>query len=235
MKISFERLHPKSIHQCPFNNTTSTLQQHRRRQRTTSLCPVVLISDHCTMTLISLAIVGKRNEPLFLKEFRDDVTSMDIPEAELFGLAVQSGMGTDGFSARAKECSLKQQFILHAALDRFDELLGVGGDHSWRDPNATGADAMWVGLLCPVEDMRVYGYVTTTKIKLMAVVEDIITSRPIQTKVMEEELKQLLISIHKLLVEYIMNPFNKIDDNKINSPRFNKGVLDSVSQFNRTV
>jgi hypothetical protein len=186
------------------------------------------------MTLISLAIVGKRNKPLFLREFRDNVTSMDIPEAELFGLAVQSGMGTDGFSARAKECSLKQQFILHAALDRFEELL-VGDDVSWRDPNATGSNAMWVGLLCPVEDMRVYGYVTTTKFKLMAVVEDIVTAKPIQTKVMEEELKQLLITVHKLLVEYFLNPFNKIDGNKISSPRFNKGVLDTVSQFNRTV
>jgi trafficking protein particle complex subunit 2 len=185
------------------------------------------------MTLISLAIVGKHNEPLFLKEFRDDVTSTDIPEAELFGLTVQSGMGTDGFSSRAKECSLRQQFILHAALDRFDEL--VGRDLSWRDPGANGADAMWVGLLCPVEDMRVYGYMTTTKLKLMAVVEDIVTSRPIQAKVMEEELKQLLIAIHELLVEYFLNPFNKIDDNKISSPRFNKGVLDSVSQYNRTV
>jgi hypothetical protein len=31
---------------------------------------------------------------------------------------------------------------------------------------------MWVGLLCPVEDLRVYGYLTNTNIKLMCVVED---------------------------------------------------------------
>lgn len=31
---------------------------------------------------------------------------------------------------------------------------------------------MWVGLLCPVEDLRVYGYLTNTNIKFMSVIED---------------------------------------------------------------
>ena len=32
---------------------------------------------------------------------------------------------------------------------------------------------MFLGLLCPIEDFQVYGYVTNTKIKLIAVLEDI--------------------------------------------------------------
>jgi hypothetical protein len=146
------------------------------------------------MTLISLAIVGKNNEPLFLKEFRDETDADDIPEAELFGLTISTG-ATDGFSARAKECSLRQQFILHAALDRFEELAGPPPGYGWREPGSSGNDAMWVGLLCPVEEMRVYGYMTTTRIKIMAVVEDTMPSQPSQSQVMEKDIKQLMVRL----------------------------------------
>jgi hypothetical protein len=188
-----------------------------------------------TMTLISLAIVGKNNEPLFLKEFRDESSTQDIAEAELFGLTLSSGMGTDGFSSKAKECSLRQQFILHAALDRFDELAGPPPGYGWRESGASGTDAMWVGLLCPVEEMRVYGYTTTTRLKLLAVVDDTTSTRRVESQIMEDEVKQLLIKIHELLVEYTLNPFNNIGDHKISSTRFDKGVSDCVGLFNRTV
>lgn len=150
------------------------------------------------MAMLSLAIVGKNNEPLFLREFREESAGgflNDVPEAELFGLTVSSSGGlTDGFSSKAKECSLRQQFILHAALDRFDELSGPPPGFAWRAPGSTGTDAMWVGLLCPVEEMRVYGYMTTTKLKLMAVVEDSLDTKLNQNRVMEDEVKQVLVS-----------------------------------------
>ncbi|KAI2498922.1 hypothetical protein MHU86_15550 [Fragilaria crotonensis] len=201
------------------------------------------------MNVISVAIVSTNNTPLFLKDFRDEESSSsllpcgDIPEAELFGLktittSTKSGgsTGTDGFSSRAKECSLRQQFILHAALDRFEELAGPPPGVAWRQPGAYGADAMWVGLLCPVEEMRVYGYMTTSKLKLMAVVEDTLDSfQGLQGKLLEDEVKQLFIRIHELLVEYTLNPFNPIDGRKFSSPSFDKRVSDTVRQFNRTV
>lgn len=150
------------------------------------------------MALISLAIVGKNNEPLFLREFREESLGgslNDVPEAELFGLTVSSSGGlTDGFSSKAKECSLRQQFILHAALDRFDELSGPPPGFAWRTPGSTGSDAMWVGLLSTVEEFRVYGYMTTTRLKFMAVVEDSMNAQPVQNLVAEEEAKQVLVS-----------------------------------------
>jgi hypothetical protein len=195
------------------------------------------------MTLVSLAIVGKSNEPIFLKEFRDEHSIADIPEAELFGLNTVTKGGTDGFTTSAKECSLRQQFILHAALDRFEELAGPPPGFGWREEGAIGTDGMWVGLLCPVDELRCYGYMTTTKIKLMAVVEDSTTTAPssnnttthYQSQVMESEVKQLMIKIHQLYVEYTLNPFNNFGDAKITSTRFDKGVSDCIGQFNRTV
>ena len=210
------------------------------------------------MNVISIGIVGTNNEPLFLKEFADNesasalLSNWDIPEAELFGLTTTTTTttttppsnssrasvtsGTDGFSSKAKGCSLRHQFILHAALDRFEELAGPPPGLGWREPGSSGTDAMWVGLLCPVEEMRVYGYMTTTKLKIMAVVEDTVPSRQeIQARILEDDLKKLFVQIHNVYVEYTLNPFNPIDGQMIQSSRFEKHVSDCVLRFNRTV
>jgi hypothetical protein len=135
------------------------------------------------MAAVSLAVIGKNNEPLYIREFNasDDTSrsSLSPPsvvvghvddDAALFGLTSASmSLSTSSTSSSSSlpptigtpKCSLRQQFILHAALDRFDQVLAGGGQpngHAWRASNAAvGTDAMWVGLLCPVEDLRIYG------------------------------------------------------------------------------
>jgi trafficking protein particle complex subunit 2 len=212
------------------------------------------------MTLISLAIVGKNNHPMFLKEFRDESISTsssslgipDIPEAELFGLettttttgntstTTSSGLskfsgGTDGFSTRAKDCSLRHQFLLHEALDRLEELSGPPPGWAWREPGAQGIDAMWVGLLTPVEGFRVYGYMTTTNVKILGVMDDSLSLRPLQAKIVEDDLKKLFARVHELMVEYRMNPFHAVEDHRISSPLFDAKISDAVDKFNQLV
>ena len=132
------------------------------------------------MAAVSLAILGKDGEPLYIKEFRDDDEDADggagggsaskaVAEEELFGLPAPPASASfdedDGVGAArgrrhqggAFDCSVRQQFILHAALDRFDQLSGPPPGCAWRRQGATGRDAMFAGLLCPVEDLRVYG------------------------------------------------------------------------------
>jgi hypothetical protein len=121
------------------------------------------------MTAISVAIVGKSSEPLYVKQFFDEGSSHEadlLSEEELFGLPApsennnESSLSNSSSSSNNKQpnCSLRQQFILHAALDRFEQLDGPPPGFAWRVPGVmSGADAMFVGLLCPVEDMRVYG------------------------------------------------------------------------------
>eukprot|EP00957_Ditylum_brightwellii_P168112 12798386-Ditylum_brightwellii.AAC.1 len=53
-----------------------------------------------------------------------------------------------------ESCSLRHQFILHSALDRLEELTA---GNRWRAPGSVGSDAMWVGMLCPVDELKVYG------------------------------------------------------------------------------
>jgi hypothetical protein len=102
------------------------------------------------MAAIALAILGKNNEPLYLREFYSERHVPTMTEEELFGLEPSD----DDANEHPEECSVKQQFILHAALDRFEQMIDSG---HWRKPGVTGTDAMFLGLLCPVEDKRVYG------------------------------------------------------------------------------
>ena len=57
--------------------------------------------------------------------------------------------------------SLTQQLVLHASLDRFEEMASrsnKGGSVRWRTPGSNSANAMWMGLLCQVEERwDVYG------------------------------------------------------------------------------
>ncbi|KAL3762099.1 hypothetical protein ACHAW5_008839 [Stephanodiscus triporus] len=91
--------------------------------------------------------------------------------------------------------SLSEQLVLHACLDRFEEVAcrsnyvgggggGGGGSSSasgrgsgavrWRTPGSNAPNAMWMGMLIEVEERwNVYGYLTNTGIKFMLLVEDV--------------------------------------------------------------
>lgn len=114
------------------------------------------------MSALSLAIIGKNNEPLYMKEFREAGLSEEMyDERILFGLSTapsekegnSSKMTLGGF-----DCSSRHQFILHSALDRFEQLAGPPPGYGWRQATgAAGTDGMFVGLLTPIEELRVYG------------------------------------------------------------------------------
>lgn len=150
------------------------------------------------MAAVSLAIVDRDDTPIYCNEFPTKYhwkESGSLDE-DLFGLnhlADKEGQfrqGDNGF-----DCSLKQQFILHTALDRFIQLAGPPPGYNWRSPGVTGVDANFVGLLCPVEDFRVYGYVTATKIKFIVVVEDDEMISLSDQPAVDERIKALLVCI----------------------------------------
>jgi hypothetical protein len=108
-----------------------------------------------TMAALSIVIIGKNNEPLYMKQF-GDVTGQEngMVEEDLFLSLVKDTRLT---SVGGFQCSPRHQFIMHAALDRFEQLAGPTPGFGWRKPGVSGTDGMFVGLLCPVEEMRVYG------------------------------------------------------------------------------
>ncbi|KAL3934918.1 MAG: hypothetical protein SGBAC_009463 [Bacillariaceae sp.] len=181
------------------------------------------------MAAISLSVIGKKNEPLYVREF-DEVLSADLMSEELlFGLQwiepSKEGMNGDSISAR-------HQFVMHAALDRFEQLAGPLPGYGWRKPGASGVDGMFVGLLCPIEDLKVYGYVTTTRIKILLVVED--DAMPEMQSSIENDIRSLLSKIHQLFIEdHLINPFKDIGS-KIVSKRFDLLVHQHISDFNQS-
>ena len=171
------------------------------------------------MAALSLAIIGTNNEPLFIREFEKNDDA--ISEEELFGIS--STKTFDGVN-----CSTKHQFILHAALDRYVQMAGPPPGYGWRQN--TNADGMFIGLLYPVEEMRVYGYVTTTKVKLLLTVED--DAVPEMQQTVDIEIKVLLRKIHELYIEDLLNPFKDIGS-KIVSKTFDEKVTKCISAFNQ--
>ena len=250
-------------------------------------------------TVVSLAIINKNNEPIYMKEFftgndedpndngnASDADNNIVSEEELFGIITSNrgldesssgkdheGDSDDGTGSKSnkkdskgkaaagptnagagiRRCSLQQQFLLHAALDRFEELSGPPPGYAWRARNArnkppgaqaavmqTAADAMFVGLLCPQEEYRVYGYMTTTRVKFLVTLREAGVvggggggGGDDHDYYLESIAKGLMVEIHGLYVEYALNPFSAfVSKGSIVSPRFDKQVLDRVQAYN---
>ena len=101
------------------------------------------------MSVVSVTIVGRNNEPLYVREFGADEA---LSETDIFCISQKAASA----SSSAHHCSTRQQFILKEALERLEHLDIPG--FFWRSASATGTDGkFFVGLLFPVEDLRVYG------------------------------------------------------------------------------
>ena len=142
--------------------------------------------------LSSVAVVGRDNEPIYLRgdlcdtatilnldkitdEFDADADeSVSILDADA---SVNEENSDDAkqhteqqqeddsdpfgfFTQNSHSMSLTNQLVLHASLDRFEEMArsSGGGTVRWRMPGSSGTNAMWMGRLCEVEERwNVYG------------------------------------------------------------------------------
>jgi hypothetical protein len=202
------------------------------------------------MAAISIAIVGKDNEPLYMKEFPQDNNKHDDHTIMLndhnnydclFGLvsppsssSLPSSSSSSSLPSSQIECSIKQQFILHSALDRLEQLGGPPPGYGWRvQSGASGTEGMFVGLLLPVEEMRVYGYVTTTKIKFVLVIEEDDTNPESQPTV-DLEIKNLLNQLHEVYIRYRLNPFHDMVAPIASCNTFDEQIQHCIDTFNQS-
>ena len=207
----------------------------------TLLSPFITTRTHThTMSAVSLAIIGKSNEPLYLREFGSDKVVDD--DAALFGLLTSSEKETKDnnndttTTTTTTGCSLRQEFILHAALDRFVQLNGPPPGFAWRHNNnnnnaaqqlspTTETDPQFVGLLGPCEDLRLYGWMTTTQIKFLVAIQD---------AEIDGDIVGLLRRLHQAYVEYRLNPLGQLTG-PIQSKRFDEKVRQTIESYNRSV
>ena len=85
-------------------------------------------------------------------------------------------------------------------------------------------------MLLPVEETRVYGYLTNTNIKFVLITED---DGP-NNAVVSTEIQRLFGEIHELYVQEIMNPFNNINNTNKLSRKFDERIQEHVVNFNQT-
>eukprot|EP00555_Chaetoceros_dichaeta_P013363 CAMPEP_0198252028 /NCGR_PEP_ID=MMETSP1447-20131203/2653_1 /TAXON_ID=420782 /ORGANISM="Chaetoceros dichaeta, Strain CCMP1751" /LENGTH=189 /DNA_ID=CAMNT_0043937173 /DNA_START=196 /DNA_END=765 /DNA_ORIENTATION=+ len=131
--------------------------------------------------------------------------------------------------------TLKHQFAMHSALDRYEELVSPDPRRSTTSTtriSSVGPNSMWIGLLGSIGETKVYGYMTTTKIKFMASIEDS-DDNGRKHFAREAGLKSMFGNMHKLYIEYRLNPFS-ITGTKISSRKFDDGITQLVNTFNKT-
>lgn len=185
----------------------------------------------------------------------DDDDHDDDDPFGFFGSNNSNLQSNSSNSNDSNSMSLTQQLVLHASLDRFEEMASRsnrGGAVRWRTPGSNSANAMWMGLLCRVEERwNVYGYLTNTGIKFMILVENIYLNRdgsrfgqgdhhapPMMSSSLpnsggsrEADLKNMFAQLHELYVRYTLNPFSQLRS-PIQSRVFDKGIVRMAESFN---
>lgn len=204
-----------------------------------------------SLSLVGLAVVGKNNNPLYACDCERLLSDYKPPEkgdTDVFGIAESSRQGP-----QATSLAIPHQFLIHAALDRLDEIVHItttgkslpyrlSGMPVRRKPNPT-LGPHWLGILLTVRDeWNVYGYISATNVKFFALTS---TTTAIAKKQSESEgtptleqqekvIQSFLERAHSLFIRYAMNSFAEIRDiSTIESPSFDLGVRNSVLQYSK--
>ncbi|XP_064598796.1 trafficking protein particle complex subunit 2-like protein [Liolophura sinensis] len=109
------------------------------------------------------------------------------------------------------ENELRFYYTVHTSLDVVEEKISSVGK------NSNDLRELYLGLLYPTEDFKVYGYVTNTKVKFVIVVE---TSN---TSLRDNEIRSMFRKLHNGYVNLLCNPFYTPGDS-ISSCSFEKMV-----------
>ena len=138
------------------------------------------------MGVVGISILGKDNNPLYIRAF---------------GLHDQ----------------LRFHFIVHTALDFVEEKVAAQRQQVAQQTAGAGVKHdCYLGLLYPIEELRVYGYLTNCRVKLVAVLDD--------EDVKEEQMKALFRRLHALYVDTVSNPFHAPDSELYGCSSFGRQV-----------
>lgn len=93
------------------------------------------------------------------------------------------------------EPNLQFHYIVHTCLDVIEEKTSTLTKTS-QDPRE-----LYLGLLYPTEDFKVYGYVTNTKIKFVIIVDSM------NTILRDNDIRTMFKKVHTAYVSMLSNPF----------------------------
>nr|XP_054769489.1 trafficking protein particle complex subunit 2-like protein [Lytechinus pictus] len=115
------------------------------------------------------------------------------------------------------ENELKFHYTVHTCLDVIEEKVSSVGKSS------TDLRELYLGLLYPTEDYKVYGYVTNTKVKFVIVVESS------NTQMRDNEIRNMFKTLHNAYVDMLCNPFYTPGEN-VKSRAFDSTVNQMMKQ-----
>ncbi|KAF2069131.1 hypothetical protein CYY_009547 [Polysphondylium violaceum] len=118
----------------------------------------------------------------------------------------------DFSSGITEENKLKLHYIVHCSLDIIEDKPGPVKKNVPSD--------MYLGLLYPTEDYKVYGYMTNTKIKFIIVVLD-------TSDIKDSDIKIFFKRLQSLFINTTSNPFYK-RNSKIESKKFLQEVTNLI-------
>ncbi|RDY14022.1 Trafficking protein particle complex subunit 2-like protein, partial [Mucuna pruriens] len=112
--------------------------------------------------------------------------------------------------------ALKLHHIVHCSLDVVDERVN--------NPKKSGPmlNETFLGLLYPIENYKVYGYLTNTKVKFILVTTDL--------DVKDADVRNFFRRFHAAYVDAVSNPFH-VPGKKITSRTFAERVSTIVKSF----
>ncbi|XP_057569280.1 trafficking protein particle complex subunit 2-like protein isoform X2 [Hippopotamus amphibius kiboko] len=93
------------------------------------------------------------------------------------------------------ENELKFHYMVHTSLDVVDEKISAMGKA------LVDQRELYLGLLYPTEDYKVYGYVTNSKVKFVMVVDSS------NTALRDNEIRSMFRKLHNSYTDVMCNPF----------------------------
>ncbi|KDN43763.1 Sedlin [Tilletiaria anomala UBC 951] len=140
----------------------------------------------------SIALISPRNSPLYVRNFIGSQTSSSNLNANATAggeaSAASPAPGIDETAVAAAQ--LKTNYIAHSALDIIE------------DRTANKQQEQYLGLLMTIEDVAVYGFQTSTKVKIVVM---LLLSDQI---VRDIDIITIFRAINNAYLAYLSNPFN---------------------------
>jgi hypothetical protein len=159
------------------------------------------------MTVSFIAFIGKQNEPIFSFTPEEDAAE-----------------------------ALHLQMIAHSALDIVEERVEDAKAARLEDSKAaTTSLEPFLGQLFTVDDYRVYGFLSNTKIKAIVIFNqfsDYAADSPRVTAggTSGQSLREFVLNLYSIYVKDMQNPLQKIED-VCTSERFRSKILQCVRAY----
>jgi len=168
------------------------------------------------MSIACVAIIGKDQCPLYLRTFVARNPSSSSSPSSLPFRPTSLDPAADGPLSWNGDQALHFHTMAHQALDAIEDKAA-----KTRKMGATLPGDLYLGLLFGIEEYKVYGYMTNSKVKLVAILQDC---------TQEVNMKQWFRDLHTLYLSTVCNPFADLSAPILN-PTFEQNVHKLVKNW----